>query len=71
MNIKRNQNHSIYIKALRRLTPEQRLKKAFDLSDFAEKLFIYGLKKRLPNLREKEFKEKLFERLDKCHNRNY
>jgi hypothetical protein len=71
MNIKRNQNHSIYIKALRKLTPEQRLKRAFDLSDFTTKLFINGLKKRWPDLGEEEFKQKLFERLGKCHNRNY
>jgi len=71
MNIKQNQNHSIYIKALRKLTPEQRLKRAFDLSDFTKRLFINGLKKRWPNLSEKEFKQKLFERLEKCHNRNY
>jgi hypothetical protein len=71
MNIKQNQNHSIYIKALRALTPEQRLKRAFDLSDFTKKLFISGLRKRWPDLGKEEFKQKLFERLEKCHNRNY
>jgi len=71
MNIKTRPNHKIYIQALRRMSPEQRLLKAFELSDFAKRLFIHGLHKRFPNLDDEEFKKILLERLDKCHNRNY
>ena len=71
MDIKKRPNHKIYIQVLRRMSPENRLAKAFELSEFSKQLFIHGLHKRFPNLPEKEFKKKLFERLDKCHNRNY
>jgi hypothetical protein len=71
MSVKQNPNHNIYIQALKGLSAEQRLKRALELSDFARKLFTNGLKKRCANLSEKEFKQKLFERLEKCHNRNY
>jgi len=71
MNIKNRPNHKIYIQVLRRMSPEKRLLKAFELSEFATELFIHGLRKRFPNLQEEEFKKIFLERLDKCHNRNY
>ena len=71
MNPKKNPNHKEYIRILRNMTPEQRLLKAFDLSEFTKQLFIHGLRKRFPDLPEEEFHELLLERLDKCHNRNY
>ncbi len=71
MSSKDRPNHKIYIQTLRKMTPEKRLLKAFELSDFSKKLFIQGLRKRFPNLPEDEFKKILFNRLDKCHNRNY
>ncbi len=71
MNIKKQPNHSIYIQVLRQMSPERRLLKAFELSEFANQLFIHGLRKRFPRLSEEEFKKILLERLDKCHNRNY
>ena len=71
MDIKDRPNHRIYIQVLREMSPEKRLLKAFELSEFVDQLFIYGLHKRFPNLSDEEFKKKLLERLDKCHNRNY
>ena len=71
MNIKTHPNHKIYIEALRRMSPEERLLKAFELSEFTMQLFIYGLHKRFPNLKGEGFKKILLERLEKCHNRNY
>lgn len=71
MNIKKNPNHKIYIQVLRRMSPEQRLIKAFELSEFANQLFIHGLHKRFPNISDGEFTKILLERLDRCHNRNY
>ena len=71
MNIKKHPNHKIYIKVLRQMSPEKRLLKAFELSEFANQLFIHGLRKRFPNLQEEEFKKIFLERLDKCYNRNY
>ncbi len=71
MGIKARPNHRSYIQALREMSPEKRLLKAFELSEFANQLFIHGLHKRFPNLLDEEFKKILLERLDKCHNRNY
>jgi len=71
MNIKKRPNHKIYIQVLRRMSPEKRLQKAFELSEFAKQLFVHGLRKRFPDLSDEEFNKILLERLDKCHNRNY
>jgi hypothetical protein len=71
MGVKRSPAHKIYIQALRRMSPEERLLRAFELSELANQLFIHGLRKRFPHLPEEEFKKILSARLDKCHNRNY
>ena len=71
MNIKKGPNHKIYIKILRKMSIEKRLLKAFELSDFANQLFIHGPRERFPNLTAEEFRKMLFKRLEKCHNRNY
>jgi hypothetical protein len=61
----------MYIRALRRMTPAQRLAKALDLSEFTRRLFADGLRERFPDLSEKDFQKLLRARLDKCHNQNY
>lgn len=66
-----SKSHKVYIEALRRLTPEQRLMKAFELTEFTKQLFVHGLRKLHPNMPEDEFKALLRKRLDKCHNRNW
>ncbi len=71
MNMKPRPNHGIYIRALRAMTPEKRMLKAFELSDFSKRLFIDGLRKNFSHLPEKEFHKLYLERLEKCHNRNY
>ena len=71
MNIKQRPNQKIYIQALRRMSPQKRLLKSFELSEFANKLFVHGLHKKYPNASEEEFKNALLARLNKCHNRNY
>ncbi len=71
MNPKPRPNHRKYIEVLRQMTPEQRLRKAFELSAFTKQLFTHGLRKRFSDLTEEEFKKLLLKRLEKCHNRNY
>ena len=71
MNIKKSPNHAIYIKALRRMSPEARLLKAFELSEFSRQLFLLGLRRRFPDKSEAEIHRLYLERLDKCHNKNY
>ncbi len=53
------------------MTPEERLMKAFELSEFARNLFLHGLRRRFPDLPEKTLMRIYRERLEKCHNRNY
>jgi hypothetical protein len=64
-------NHRLYIEALRRMTPQQRLAKAFELSALARQAFVQGLRRRFPDLPEQEFHRLLLARLEKCHNRKY
>ncbi len=70
-NPKKRPNHRRYLEVLRRMTPEQRLAKAFELSAFAKALFLHGLRKRYPTATEEEFRKILLGRLAKCHNKNY
>jgi hypothetical protein len=71
MNIKPRPNHRLYIQILRQMSPEERLQKAFALSDFSRQLFAHGLRQRFPHLTDEGFRILLLERLRKCHNRNY
>jgi hypothetical protein len=64
-------NHRRYLEVLRSMTPEQRLLKAFELSEFAKELFLHGLRKRFPDATEEELHKIFLARLAKCHNRNY
>ncbi len=60
-----------YLRILRRMTPEQRLHKAFELSEFGKKLFLAGLRRRYPDASEEEIWAIYLRRIEKCHNRNY
>ncbi|HEY2725700.1 MAG TPA: hypothetical protein VGI61_00890 [Parafilimonas sp.] len=71
MEIKPRPNHTIYLQALKNMTPAQRLQKAFELSAFTKALFFQGLRKRFNNKTESEIKAIYLERIEKCHNRNY
>jgi hypothetical protein len=71
MDCKPRPNHLRYLEVLRRMTPEQRLCKAYELSRMAKDLFLSGLARRFPNLSDAERKRIYLERLAKCHNRNY
>jgi hypothetical protein len=71
MELKRNPSHEVYIAALRRLTPEQRLAKAFAMSAFVRALFRQGLRERFPDLPPAEFEALLRQRLELCHNRSW
>jgi len=70
-DIKERPNHKIYIETLRRMTPEERLLKAFELSEFGKELFLAGLRRRFPDLSDERVRKIYLERIAKCHNRNY
>jgi hypothetical protein len=70
-SVKPRPNHHVYIRVLRAMTPEERLRKAFELGAMARVLFEHGLRRRFPERTEAELAALLRERLDRCHNRNY
>jgi hypothetical protein len=69
--VKPTPNRQRFLEVLRSMTPEQRLLKAFELSEFSKALFIEGLRLRFPNATEDEIRRILLARLEKCHNKNY
>ncbi len=71
MNPKPRPNHRLYLEILRKMTPEQKLLKVFELSEFSKALFAAGLRKRFPEATQEEFHRIFLDRLAKCHNRNY
>ncbi len=71
MGVKTRPNHKLYLAVLRKMTPEQRLLKAFELSEFSKQLFLHGLRRRFPEKSEADIMKTYLERLDRCHNRNY
>jgi hypothetical protein len=71
MDPKPRPNHRLYLEILRRMTPEQKLTKVFEMNAWLRELFAHGLRARFPDLSDSEFKNLLLERLAKCHNRNY
>jgi hypothetical protein len=60
-----------YLEILRRMTPQQRLAKAMELSEFGKSLLLTGLRQRFPELNEAQIHEIYLRRLEQCHNRNY
>ena len=70
-NPKPQPNHRMYLQALRQMTEEQRLLKAFELSEFSRQLFKDGLRQRFPDKTDAELHTLFLQRLEKCHNRNY
>jgi len=71
MPLKARPNHALYIETLRRMGPEGRLMKAFELSEFTKRVFLDGLRQTFPHLSEQELHHLALERLAKCHNRNW
>ena len=70
-DIKPRPNHKLYLQTLQKMTPEQRLTKAVQLSKMTRELFLLGLRKRFPNKNEGEIKGIYLQRIAQCSNRNY
>jgi hypothetical protein len=66
---KSNQNRSLYIEILRRMTPEARLRKALDLTRTARELSRAGIQTRNPQLTAAEVDRLAVERLLRWHSR--
>lgn len=60
-----------YFDILRRMTPGQRLRKAFELSELTRSLLRAGLRAAHPDASPDDLHRMYLERLAACHNRNY
>ena len=64
-------NHAVYLRVLRAMSPQARLRKAFELSTFTRALFRTGLARRFPALGRAELDRLMRDRLERCPNRNF
>lgn len=71
MNPKPRPNSAVYLRTLRRMTPEQRLAKAFELTEMTKGLLWSGLRERFPEKSESDLRDLYLRRLEKCHNRDF
>ena len=71
MNLKPAPNHKVYLEVLKKMSPADRLEKAFELSKMTKQLFLEGLRKRFPEKNDVEIRSIYLERIQKCYNRNY
>jgi len=70
MNTKPRPNHQQYLRVLAGMTPEQRLLKAFELSEMSREVFLAGLRQRFPDLDEEARWKIYLERVAKCRSRS-
>jgi hypothetical protein len=68
--LKTQPNRRIYMDTLRRMTPEERLAKAFELSDMTHEALLVALRTRYPEASEAELHTLYLERLERCRSRN-
>ena len=64
-------NRARYLMILRRMTPAERLRKAWELTEATRELLRSGLRRRFPEATEAEIHAIYVERLNSCHNKNY
>jgi hypothetical protein len=64
-------NRALYIETLRRMSPEERLSKAFELSEMTRELLRAGLAQRYPSASAEELHRLYLERLERCRCRIY
>ncbi len=71
MDPKPRPNREKYLETLRRMTGEERVRKAFELSEMAKQAMLDGLRSRHPEADEATIRRMYLARLSECHNRNY
>lgn len=62
-------NHRIYLDVLRRMTAEERLLKAFELTESTRQLFLAGLRQRHPELSDEALRALYLKRLARAWSR--
>lgn len=63
-------NRDRYMQTLRSMSPEQRLAKAFELSEMSREALMVGIIRRYPHLSEAQRAELFVERIERCRSRN-
>lgn len=71
MDPKKQPNHALYLQILRRMTPEEKILKVFDLNNFGRNLLEAGIRNSHPEFTDAEVEAAVRRRLDSCHNQNY
>ena len=64
-------NRTLYVQALRGMSPEARLSKAFELTEMTRELLQAGLAQRHPSASAEELHQLYLERLDRCRSRTF
>lgn len=64
--LKTQPNRAQYVRVLQRMTPEQRLLKAVELSEMTREALRAGLRRRYPGAGEPELHARYLERLERC-----
>jgi hypothetical protein len=67
--MKERPNHRIYVRVLRAMGPEKRLKKAFELSEFTRALMRRGLEDLHPELAPSDLNRVYLDRMKKARER--
>ena len=70
LRMKEEPNRGRYIETLRCMTPEQRLAKAFELSDMTHEALRVSLRDRYPEASAAELHARYLERLERCRSRS-
>jgi hypothetical protein len=68
---KPREGRDVVVRALQAMTPDQRLRKAMELSRMARDLLWEGLCQTRPDLDDAQRRALFLERLARCHNQNW
>jgi len=71
MDAKPQPNDRQYLEALRRLGPDGRMRKCFELSDMVRRQFIQVLRERYPDATQEEFRAIVVKKVLEWSNSNY
>lgn len=71
MDPKARPNRQLYLETLRGMTPEQRLLKAFELSELSHDLLRAGIRRRFPDAGPDDVQRIYLEQLARCQNRAF
>lgn len=69
--MKKRLNRLQYLQILDRMTPSERVAKAWELTNFAKAAAKQAIRDVFPDKTEAEIHQIFLQRLQKCHNQNY